>query len=418
MADLILRAQTLIDGTGADPVRDAQVAIRDGRIHAVGTAAAAPDGPQVVDYGDATIMPGLIDAHVHLQFTAADEQAIVRTTHERASDGERITTAIGNAQRALATGVTTLRDTGGYLTLNMLVRDGINAGHVVGPRLLVCGAPITTTAGHLHWCGLRADSADEIRNALRRMIEAGADFIKVMATGGMMTPGSIPGRSQYTREQLEALVSDAHRLGKHVAAHVLGADGCALAIDAGVDTLEHCSWLTDEGVSGQTQMDADAVGRIDPSHQSVHMTIAARNRLYARGLHHLDQLPADQREQLRAFGANHREMRAREVPMVVSSDAGVMLTRFDEFPLSVVGAVVALDLTPVQAIQMCTQSAAGAIGIGDLTGTLAPGRAADVLVVRGDAAENICSVTQTQAVYLGGREVARERRLLTAPPGV
>ena len=134
MADLILRAQTLIDGTGADPVRDVQVAIRDGRIHAVGTAAAAPDGARVVDYGDATIMPGLIDAHVHLQFTAADEQAVVRTTHKRASDGERITTAIGNAQRALATGVTTLRDTGGYLTLNMLVRDGINAGHVVGPR--------------------------------------------------------------------------------------------------------------------------------------------------------------------------------------------------------------------------------------------------------------------------------------------
>ncbi len=411
MSELTLRAATLIDGTGAEPLRGAEVVVRDGLIARVGPARPAEPGARVVDYGQATIMPGLIDCHCHLQFEALADHASTRRAHAAASNEARVMTAVTNMQKALATGVTTLRDTGGYLTLNMQVREAVRSGRVLGPRLLVCGAPITTTAGHLHWCGLRADTRGEVVRAARRMAQAGADFIKIMYTGGMMTPGSQAGASQYDLPTLRALVSDAHRLRRQVAAHVLGADGCCDAIDAGVDTLEHCSWLTGGGVRGVTAMDTDAVDRIDASHQSVHMTLAAMNRSPFRGVDHLDALPADERERLRGVGANFRYMRAQGVPHVVSSDAGVIGTPFDEFPLSVVSAVVALDTTPTDAVHLVTGAAAGAIGLGEVTGTLAPGLQADLLVVDGDAAENICRVTRTAAVYLGGREVARKRRL-------
>ena len=411
MPDLILRAATLVDGTGADPVQNVDVVVRDGRIVSVGPTEPAVNDTCGIDYGDATIMPGLIDCHCHLQFGAYAAHEQTRQVHAGASNEERILTAVANAQKALATGVTTLRDTGGFLTLNMSVRDAFVNGRVSGPRLLVCGAPITTTAGHLNWCGLRADSEDEVVRAVRAMVEAGADFIKVMATGGMMTPGSQAGESQYDLQTLGSLVTDAHRLDRHVAAHVLGADGCRDAIDAGVDTLEHCSWLTPEGVRGQSAMDMNAVDRIDPSHQSVHMTLAAMNRTPFRGLDHLDALASDERERIRQHGANFREMRERGVPHVISSDAGVIDTPFDEFPLSVVSTVIALDTTPVDAIHLVTSAAAQAIGLGELTGAVAPGRQADLLVVEGDASKNICNITRTASVYLGGREVVRNRHL-------
>lgn len=411
MPDLVLRASTLIDGTGADPCYDAEVVVSDGLITYAGPARPLAEDADVVDYGDATLMPGLIDCHCHLQFGAYSSHEQTLAVHKSASNEERVITAIQNAQRALATGVTTMRDTGGYRALNMLIRDAQRAGMFLGPRLLVCGAPITTTGGHLNWCGLRADTRDEVIRAVRQMVEAGADFIKVMATGGMMTPGSQAGHSQYDLATLRALVTDAHRLKRHVAAHVLGADGCRDAIDAGVDTLEHCSWLTADGIRGQSTMDAEAVERIDATHQSVHMTLAAMNRTPLRDMAHLDALPADERERIRAAGANFRYMRERGVPHVVSTDAGVIDTPFHEFPLSVISAVVALDTTPVEAVRLVTGAAADAIGLNDLTGSLRAGYQADLLVVDGDAAENICNIARTVSVYQGGREVVRKRRL-------
>lgn len=415
MPDLVLRAATLIDGTGAEPLRPGQVTIRDGKIAAVGAPGRRdPADAEIVDYGDATLLPGLIDAHVHVQFTAGPDHPTTRGIHMGASDAERIATAIGNAQRGLATGVTTMRDTGGYMTLNMDVRDAINDGHVIGPRLLVCGAPITTTAGHLHWCGLRADNRDEVVEAVRTMAEAGADFIKVMATGGMMTPGTSPGMTQYSEAELQALVDDSHRLRKQVAAHVLGTTGCIMAIDAGVDTLEHCSWLDETGQHGAFRFDAEAAARISPATQSVHMTVGAGSRDYVRDVDHLDEMSESDREELYERGRYHRAMRASGTPMVVSSDAGVMTTKHDEFALTVIAAAVTLDLSPVEAINITTYAPASTIGLGEVTGALKPGLAADVLVVEDDVGENICCVADPIAVYLGGREVARDRRLLAA----
>ena len=418
VSDIVLRAATVIDGTGADPLHEAEIVVRDGKIARVGARDSNVGDVPTIDYGEATIMPGLIDCHCHLQFGAYPDHDTTREIHSAASNEDRVLTAVANAQKALSTGVTTLRDTGGFRTLNMIVRDAARARRFVAPRLLVCGAPITTTGGHLNWCGLRADSEDEVIHAVRAMVEAGADFIKVMATGGMMTPGSQAGRAQYDLKTLTALVSDAHRLDRHVAAHVLGADGCCNAIDAGVDTLEHCSWLTPSGVRGESSMDLNAVDRINPAHQSVHMTLAAMNRIPFRGVKDLSELQDDDRALIRSVGENFRQMRERGVPHVVSSDAGVINTPFDEFPLSVISAVVALDTTPVDAIQLVTGAAAKAIGLPNVTGALIPGLEADVLVVRGNAAENICCITRTEAVYISGHEVARDRRITSEVRGM
>lgn len=414
MPDLVVRASTLVDGTGADPCFDAEVVVSNGAIKYAGPAVPHADDADIIDYGDATIMPGLIDCHCHLQFGAYSSHERTLAVHKSASNEDRVITAIQNAQRALATGVTTMRDTGGYRTLNMLIRDAQRAGQFLGPRLMVCGAPITTTGGHLNWCGLRADSRDEVVRAARQMVEAGADFIKVMATGGMMTPGTSPGMTQYSESELQALVDDSHRLRKQVAAHVLGTTGCILAIDAGVDTLEHCSWLDETGEHGAFRFDAEAAARIRPGTQSVHMTVGAGSREHVRGVDHLDEMSEADREELYERGRYHRAMRASGTPVVVSSDAGVMTTKHDEFALTVIAAAVVLDLSPVEAINITTYAPASTIGLGDVTGALKPGLAADVLVVEDDVGENICCVADPIAVYLNGREVARHRRLIAA----
>lgn len=414
MARLVLRADTLIDGGGGPPLRMAELAIENGRIVRVGRAGAEPDAQaQIVDYGKATLLPGLIDSHVHLQFSAAATTTEVVAAHRSESDAQLAMRAIANAQKALAVGVTALRDCGGRLDLNVAVRDMVSAGHAVGPRLLVAGAPITTTSGHLYWCGLTADTADELRRAVRRMVEAGVDFIKVMATGGGMTPISNARRPQYSLDQLAALVADAHRLNKRVAAHVLASDGCEFAIDAGVNTFEHFRWTADAGVDYRPE----AIRRMNPKTQSINATYTALDRGRFAGHNHIDEVSKQAIKELRDHYWTYRDAAEKGITVTSSSDAGVPNAHFDGFPLSVISGMVAMDDSPVGAIFRATLAAARAIGMEAEIGSLEAGKAADVLVVKGDAADDIFALTRPIAVYLGGREIAREGRLQVGQVG-
>ena len=159
---LILRSAVLIDGTGSIALENAEVLVQDGLIRGVGKSGEHPaTGCEIVDFGQATILPGLIDGHVHLQFDAGKTTEGIIRRQVAATDAQLAMRALSHAQSALAAGVTTLRDCGGRMALNVQVRDAIDSGQAPGPRLLVCGAPITTTSGHLHWCGLTADTDDE-----------------------------------------------------------------------------------------------------------------------------------------------------------------------------------------------------------------------------------------------------------------
>ena len=189
-----------------------------------------------------------------------------------------------------------------------------------------------------------------------------------------------------------------------------------MAIDAGVDTLEHCSWMLADGRRGFDGIDAQAVDRLDPTRQWINTTLAGSGRAVVRGLPNLDTLPTRERDALRTWGHAYRYMGDRGAPIALSDDAGVVETYFDEIPLTVIAAQVALDLNPVAAVQQATRVTAEAIGVADQVGSLHPGMLADILVVGGDASDNICRLTDARAVYLGGREVVHNGRLQVTPP--
>ncbi|MDP6184557.1 MAG: amidohydrolase family protein, partial [Gammaproteobacteria bacterium] len=295
------------------------------------------------------------------------------------------------------------------------VRDIIDSGEAPGPRLLVSGAPITTTSGHLHWCGLTADTEDEVRIAVRRMVEAGADFIKVMATGGGMTPMSNARMPQYSKETLTALVQDANRLNKRVAAHTLAADGCEYAVDAGVNTFEHFRWMTNDGIDYRP----DAIDRLNPETQSINATFTGYDRNRFADFDSFDAMPSESIVELRDQYEIYRDAAGRGASVTASSDAGVANAEFADFALSVIAGMVALDDTAAGAIRRATSSQAKALGLESEIGSIETGKRADLLVVERDASKNIFALRNPIAVYRNGREVASGGRLhpATVPSG-
>ena len=203
-----------------------------------GEAAALPR----TDYPGSTIMPGLIDSHVHLGFDGGPQPA-ARMRAE--TDEQQLVLMLRNARDLLGVGVTTARNLGSRAYLDVVVREAIAAGLARGPRLVAAGPPVTVTGGHCWFMGGEADSEDDLRRIVRTHHKRGADLIKVMATGGFMTTGSAPWYAQFTAEQLAVIVAEASRIDKPVAAHAHGLEGIRRAVRAGVTTIEHCSWVTD-----------------------------------------------------------------------------------------------------------------------------------------------------------------------------
>ena len=239
--------------SGPTPISSGTVLIgSDGRIVAAGSSLelAVPSGVPTLDASGMTLLPGLIDAHVHLAwdktlyniYSAEDYQARLRARNPE----RQLVRAGHHAQLALAAGVTTVRDCGADDFAVLALRDAINSGEFVGPRILASGRPITTTAGHIY-SGWGVDSADEVRKAVRFLAGQRVDFIKLVASGGTTTPGTNITRAQYTLEEIRVAVQEAHRLGLQLAAHAISTDSIRLAAEAGVDTIEHCSWIGSDG---------------------------------------------------------------------------------------------------------------------------------------------------------------------------
>src|SRR6516225_9766141 len=231
--------------TGATTVTDGAVVVGDRAVDWVGPAAALPAEYAVLaraDYPDSTIMPGLIDSHVHLGLDGGP-RPVARMRAE--TDEQQLILMLRNARDLLGVGVTTARNLGSRAYLDVVVREAIAAGLARGPRLVVAGPPVTVTGGHCWFMGGEADSEDDLRRIVRTHHKHGADLIKVMSTGGFMTGGSAPWYAQFSTEQLAVIVAEARRLDKPVAAHVHGIEGIRRAVAAGVTTLEHCSFVTE-----------------------------------------------------------------------------------------------------------------------------------------------------------------------------
>jgi imidazolonepropionase-like amidohydrolase len=390
---MLLRAERLFDGRTPDVFRDWAVEVEEGRILDVGPRSRVASGSgadDVVDLGDVTLLPGLIDAHQHLVFDASDDPVAHLESEDDAALLKRMQRA---AQRALAVGITTIRDLGDRNYLSLTLRDLFRDGHAVGPRILAAGPPITVSGGHCWFLGGVADGEDGIRRAVRERVIRGVDVIKIMLTGGNMTPTFGPHESQYNRAELAAAVDETHAHGLRLAVHAHSPQGIADALATSVDSIEHCTFFTADG----TGADPDVLEQLARSGVAISMTAAVLPGSQGR-------FPA-MRQRLDAILANRATLVRAGARVVCSSDAGVGPNKpHDVLPHGVVG-LPRMGMTNAQALSATTAVAAEVCGIADTTGTLEPGKVADFLAVRGNPLENINTIHDVAAVFVRGTQV-------------
>jgi len=381
----VIRTGRLIDGTGAAVQRDRALYVEDGQIVGIEAAGEPPADAEVIDLSGLSVFPGLIDCHVHLVFSRS---AFALGDVLAEDDQQLLLRGVGAAREALGAGVTTVRDLGGRGGVTFRLRDAIAAELIAGPRVLAAGSPITITGGHCHFLGLEADGEAGVRTAARLQLKSGANCLKIMSTGGRMTPGTNPQVAQYSVAELRAAVDEAQRARVTIAAHALGTAGIRNATAAGVNTIEHCNWL---GADGAVELDESVAAQMAKQGTAVVPTLVPLQRAAAT---------------LRAQVIDAmRHMVRLGVPVAAGTDAGVSLIRFDSLPAELEIYVSDLGLTPLEAIHAATGAAAKSIGIDGTVGTLVPGRMADLVAVDGDPAAHIDALRSVRMVLKGGRVV-------------
>lgn len=394
MKHFVLTADRLWDGSGAPAVARGSIAICGAHV-----ANERAVDAELADFPGCTILPGLIDTHVHLVMSAMDSIEGIISQVITESDHQHIARIEASAASALKAGLTTVRDCGGTRTDVQTVRDRIRRGELVGPDILSCGSPITTTRGHCHWLGLVADSNREVELAAHRMLNENADFLKVMATGGNMTPSSDPMRAQYDPATLMLIADIGRRAEKHAAAHVLSRSALPSVVAANYRTIEHCDWRVEEN---RYQFDPDLARRIIDQNQFVGLTMAGiARRAFLPQLKNCDAPPF---KRLDARFACEREMLDFGVRFTIHSDAGVRYTPIDQFALGLQTAQLELRLTPTDILQSVTATAAEAICLND-RGKLQAGKRADLIVVEGDPTRDLSCLHRIRAVMKAGQWV-------------
>jgi imidazolonepropionase-like amidohydrolase len=404
--DTVLTAAALWDGTDRAPIEDGAVVIRGGRVVACGPRAELPaSAAAVVDFGDATILPGLIDTHVHLIWPGDGTANDVFTT--AATDAELLLTAVRNAQRALLAGVTTVRDLGSRGRVVLDLRDAIAQGTISGPRIVAAGAPITITGGHMHYLGGEADTAADVRRVARTLWKRGVDVFKVVGEGGG-TPRTHSWIPTYTTDELAAAVAEARSHETQVTVHANTIEAVRRAVEAGVDGVEHASLYRTRDEVG---FDEALVDRMAEQGTFIGHTLTGPYRSIERAragwatLAEAERSYWDTRQRTwEARVGNYGRMLQAGVRLVASTDAGWSLVPFGEYALTL-ELIVRAGATPRQALIGATRLAAQAVGLGDEIGTLEPAKAADVSIVAGNPFEDISHLWNVRGVVRGGRVV-------------
>ena len=401
---IVIRAARLVDGTGAAPVANGVVVVAGDRIVAAGAASRVrvPANARTIDLGDATLLPGLIDAHTHITGRVlgdpkADDAAV------RDYPGMDAILAVENARRTLMAGFTTIRNVGSPEFHDLALRAAIEEGRIPGPRIQAAAHSLGITGGHCDENGFRpglldgdvktgiADGPDQVRAAVRYQIKYGADVIKTCATGGVLSEGDAVGVTQYGLEELTAMVEEARKHDRKVAAHAHGAEGIMIATRAGVASIEHGSFLDEAGAKLMAQRGTVLV----PTLMAGEAVEGAARSGVLKGLRAEKALAAAaaMRKAIRVAAANG-------VPIALGTDAGVIPhgTNAHEMELMVSWG----GLTPMQAIVAGTSSAAKLLGWEERVGTLAAGRYADVVAVPGDPTKDIAAMRRMRFVMKGG----------------
>jgi len=362
-------------------VADHALLVTDGRIERMAPEAefVGYDGP-LEELPGATILPGLMDAHVHLVYGA---EANPSAALDALKPAQAAIKALLNARATLAAGVTAIRDCGGKEYIEFAVRDACNQGQVLGPTIRAAGRMICMTGGHGNKNGRVADGPDEVVKAVREQIHAGCDLIKIMATGGVMTPGVNPEDAHYSEAELRAGIAEGHRFHRHSASHAQGADGILNATRAGVDSIEHGIFMTDECIEEMLARGTVLVP-----------TLAAINNILRNAK---SGIPAYIVEKSERVAVHHR----RSIKgfydaggiLVMGTDAGTPFNRHGENPLEL-AYMVDIGIKPADALIAATVNPAKLMGLSD-RGQLSEGMAADLLIVDGDPTENIDRVADT-----------------------
>ena len=404
---VVLKAAQIIDGTGAPPIKDGAIMIVDDKISMIGPLAAMsfPAGTPVIDLGDATLMPGFIDAHTHIiGRVLGDPDGQYANVRDYQSFGAIL--AVGNAERTLLAGFTTIRNVGASNFDDIALRKAINEGWVSGPRMMAAAHSIGITGGHCDDNAYRpglsdgdyktgiADGPEQVRAAVRYQVKYGADVIKTCATGGVLSEGDAVGATQYTYEELKAMVDEAHKLERKVAAHAHGTEGIKIATRAGVSSIEHGSFLDVEGARMMAERGTFMVPTLMAGEQV--------ERLAKNGV--IKGFRAE--KALAAAAAMRNGLKiavANRVPIALGTDAGVIPhgTNAREFILMVEWG----GMRPMDAIVAGTLNGAKLLGWDKTIGSLAPGKLADIVAVSGDPlkdihrVENVVFVMKNGAIY-------------------
>ena len=391
----LIKAGCLIDGTGASPRENVDILIDEQRIIAIADRDTIRDSDAtVVPAFDKVVLPGLVDAHVHICFDASCDP-VFNVRHEPPPD--MMIRGICNARDMLRAGVTTIRTLGTPNDLDLDLRDGIRQGLIPGPRIVAAGRSLTVTGGHGHYYRMEADGPAEMREATRLQIKNGVNVIKITVTGGIMTPRVRPGVSKFNLDEIRAVVDEAHKAGLRVAAHAENPDGVNDALSAGVDSIEHGYFLRNpEGLD----MLVDSGTYLVP-------TLMAYD-LIANGLE--QGVPPEAVEKatdaLEYNTAGFRAALDAGAGIAMGSDAG---TAFNDHGRSWREAsfMVRHGMSPMGAIVAATRNGADLLGLGDQVGTVEPGKMADLIVVDGDPLADISRLGDVLCTIQGGRIVTR-----------
>jgi imidazolonepropionase-like amidohydrolase len=390
-SSFLLRDVTVMDGTGADPVPGQAVVVEGRRLAWLGPADQAPStAPEaVVEGGGRTVLPGLINCHVHLCNDGAPDLFA-----QVMSDSIPVATlrAARSASETLQSGVTTVRDCGAADEIVIELARAIELGMIPGPRVQAAGRVITMTGGHGHFIGREADGADAVRRAVRTEIKAGAAVIKVMATGGVLTPGVSPTQTALLPEELAVVAQEAHNSGRRVATHAIGGAGILNALRAGIDSIEHGFYLDDETLDLAVAQGAFLV----PTMLAVDRIV--RNGL-ARGIPDwvVDKAEREAHKQRESFAAAV----SSGMRIAAGTDAGTPFNEHGDLALEL-ALMVQHGLSPMQTLVAATRSAAENLGLSSEIGTLEVGKLADLVVVDGDPVQDISATGRVALVVKDG----------------